>query len=260
MKFKLVPPRQGMLWVRHGLQVFFQRPAAFCLLLFVYMLVGWMLFFSIAPLATAGFMIATRQALQGRMPLPSVFLEPLRSGSAQRWAQLKLAVAYLAGVVLVVWLVRSVGASAFQALDQSAAAGRTAEEQIVPLLSDPSFQLAWWVGAVGFALLAIPFWHAPALVHWGGQSAGKALFFSVVACWRNRSALVVYMLGWCAVMLVFAVLSSIVLGLLGAEQLALVAVLPAALMLTAAFYASLYFTFADSFEPAEAPVDTQEVP
>jgi hypothetical protein len=51
----------------------------------------------------------------------------------------------------------------------------------------------------------------------------------------------------------------VVLQLLGAPQLALVAVMPAALMLSAAFYASLYFTFADSFEAAAAP-QLQETP
>jgi len=37
MKLKLVPPRQGAVWVRQGLAIFFRRPLAFCVLFLVYM-------------------------------------------------------------------------------------------------------------------------------------------------------------------------------------------------------------------------------
>jgi hypothetical protein len=260
MKLKLVPPRQGMLWVRHGLRVFFQRPVAFCLLLFLYMLIGPMLAFAIAPLVSLGFMIATRQALQGRFPMPGVFIEPLRSGRAQRWAQLQLGVAYAVGIALVLWLGDSIGGSALAALHQTLSSGHATPDEIAPLVQDPSFLLAWAVVLLGLGLLSVPFWHAPALVHWDAQPVAKALFFSTVACWRNKAALSVYMLGWTAVTLVFAVLSNLLLGLLGAGQLLFVAAMPAALMLSAAFYASLYFTFADSFEPAAAPLVLEDTP
>jgi len=108
--------------------------------------------------------------------------------------------------------------------------------------------MAWLILAVGVALLAVPFWHAPALVHWGGQGAAKSLFFSTVACWRNKGALTVFTLGWFGVLVAFAFLSTAVFALLGVPQLAFLAFTPAMLMLTSAFYASLYFSFVDSFE------------
>lgn len=259
MRLKLVPARQGMLWVRQGLGVFFQRPVAFCLLLFLYMLVGPVFAFAVAPLVSLGFMIATRQALAGRFPLPGVFIEPLRVGSARRWAQLKLGFGYAVGIALVLWLGDAIGGRAFDALREAMSAGRTTPQEMEPLLSNPDLQLAWLLVLAGIGLLAVPFWHAPALVHWAGHGAGKAMFFSTVACWRNKGALTVYMLGWGAVTMLFALLSSIVLGLLGAAQLAFVAMMPAMLMLSAAFYASLYFTFADSFEPV-APPEHEETP
>jgi hypothetical protein len=259
MKLKLVPARQGMLWVRQGLSVFFQRPVAFCLLLFLYMLVGPVFAFAVAPLVSLGFMIATRQALEGRFPLPGVFIEPLRAGSARRWAQLKLGFSYALGIALVLWLGDAIGGRAFDALREAMSAGKTTPQEMEPLLSNPDLQLAWLLVLTGIGLLAVPFWHAPALVHWAGHGAGKAMFFSTVACWRNKGALAVYMLGWGAVTMLFALLSSIILALLGAAQLAFVAMMPAMLMLSAAFYASLYFTFADSFEPVAMP-ELQETP
>jgi hypothetical protein len=251
MKLKLVQPRQGALWVRQGLAVFFRRPLAFCVLFLVYMLVGPLVMFAVAPLATAGFMIATRQALEGRFPFPGVFIDPLRAAGPQRWAQLKLALAYAIGIAIVFWLGDIVGGRAFDALRDAVAAGRTSPQELEPLLSDNSLQWGWLILAGGVTLLAVPFWHAPSLVHWGAQSAAKAMFFSTVACWRNKGALTIYSLGWGAVIMVFALLSTTVFALLGVPQMAFAALTPAMLMLSAAFYASLYFTFADSFEVTE---------
>jgi hypothetical protein len=95
--------------------------------------------------------------------------------------------------------------------------------------------------------LSVPFWHAPALVHWGGQRVGQALFSSAVAVWRSKGAFFVYAMGWVGVMLVFGIVTALVLGLVGLPQLAGVIGLPAGLMFSAVFYISLLFTFNDSF-------------
>lgn len=248
MRLKLVPARQGLAWVRLGLRLFFQRPIAFTLLLFLYLLVGPVFAFVVAPLVSLGFMIATRQALAGRFPLPGVFIEPLKAGSAQRWAHLKLGLVYALGMALVLWLGDTIGGTAFDALGTAMSSGRSTPQEVEPLLTDGDLQLAWAVVVIGVGLLAVPFWHAPALVHWAGHGAAQALFSSTVACWRNKGALTLYMLGWAAVVVLFTLLSTLVLALLGAPQLVALALMPAMLMISAAFYASLYFTFADSFE------------
>jgi len=253
MKFRHVPARRGMRWVRDGLAVFIRRPLAFCVLFLVYLLVGPMVMLAVAPLASLGFMIATRQTLAGRFPWPSVFVEPLQASSAQRWAHLKLGLLYALSVALLLWLADSIGGAAFEALREAVREGRTEPNELEPLLGDPSLQTGWLLAAVGMAAIAIPFWHAPALVHWGGHGAAQSLFFSVVACWRNKGALAVYWLGWAAVIVLFAFGSTTVLALLGVPQLAVLIFMPAVLMLSSAFYASLYFTFAESFEPTDAP-------
>jgi hypothetical protein len=250
MKLKLVVSRQGMVWVRQGLRVFFRRPMSFCMLFLLYLFIGPMLMFAVAPLATLGFMIATQQTLQNRFPLPGVFITPLRSGRSKCWAQIQLGLAYAVSVALVFWLSDMVGGSAYDALGQAVAAGKTSPEELQPLLSDAGLQFGWLLMMAGIALLSLPFWHAPALVHWGGQSAAKSLFFSTVACWRNKGALAVFSLTWGAVIVALAVTSAMIFSLLGVPQMAFAALTPAMLMLSAAFYASLYFTFIDSFEAA----------
>ncbi|HJV62384.1 MAG TPA: BPSS1780 family membrane protein [Albitalea sp.] len=254
MKFRHVPARQGAVWVRQGLRVFFRRPLAFGMLLFIYMFAGPLLMFTVAPLATVGFMIATRQSLEGGFPFATVFLQPLQAGRAQRWAQVRLGIAYAVGIGLVFWLADAVGGASLDALREAVATGRTAPEQLEPLLADPALQWGWLILVAGISLLAVPFWHAPALVHWGGLGAAKSLFFSTVACWRNKGALLVFSLGWAALVVLFALLSNLLFALLGMPQLAFAVVTPAMLIVSAAFYASLYFSFADSFEwPASAP-------
>ena len=93
----------------------------------------------------------------------------------------------------------------------------------------------------------MPFWHAPALVYWGGQTVGKSLFFSTVACWRNKGAFAVYALDWLGhrdgsrwrAQLVFAVLGQPHRALVRAGRADLHdRVLRVAL-----------FTFADCFDP-----------
>ena len=56
-----------------------------------------------------------------------------------------------------------------------------------------------------FGVLYIPiaalFWHAPVLVAWHGLRLAQALFFSGVACWRNKWAFLVYGMAWALIFL-----------------------------------------------------------
>jgi hypothetical protein len=127
---------------------------------------------------------------------------------------------------------------------------------VAQALADPKLELGMLVRFGLAGVLSVPFWHAPALVHWGQQGAAKALFFSTVACWRNKAAFTAYSLAWVAVILLFAVLVNLVFALLGQVQLVALVTLPATLIFSAVFYVSLYFTFADCFivAPAEPAV------
>jgi hypothetical protein len=96
-------------------------------------------------------------------------------------------------------------------------------------------------------LLSLPFWFAPALVVWSDQGVGQALFSSALALWRNKAAMLVYGLGWFGAMALVATLLAVVSSLLGVNSASGIILLPMALMLTCAFYVSLFFMFRDSF-------------
>jgi hypothetical protein len=260
MRVRHVPARHGARWVRAGLVVFMRKPLAFCVLMLMYLFLAPMVLFTVAPLATAGFMLATQIAIAGRFPMPDVFLAPLRVPAPQRWAQLKLGLAYAASILLIVWLADSFGRAPFDALNTALREGNKSPEDLRTLVGDAALHIAWMSAAI--TLVGVPFWHAPALVYWGRHGALQSLFFSTVACWRNKGAFTVYALGWGAVLIVFSFLSTTLFALIGMPQLALPFSMSAGLIVYSAFYASLYFTFADSFDvaaddsPGPLPLET----
>jgi hypothetical protein len=113
-------------------------------------------------------------------------------------------------------------------------------------LQSGEFQSAAWLAMALYLPLSMVFWHAPALVHWHGVSPAKSLFFSWMACWRNKGAYLVYALAWFAVFMAAASALMLLTSLLDPELFALL-VMPLMLVMASMFFTSFYFTFRDSF-------------
>lgn len=252
-----VPTRQGLQWVRDGIQTFFKRPLAlaglFAMFLFVLLLlamlplVGPVLLLGILPLASLGFMLATQAVVQGRFPLPVIAAVPLRTDSKRRFALLQLGFAYALASFLIMAISDAADGGKLSALQDAMAKGREGAESVSALLTDGQLRFGIAVRLGLATLLSVPFWHAPALVHWGGQGVLQALFSSTLACWRNKAAFVLYAVAWGAAIGLFVFASSFIGLVFGAPQLVSVVVMPAVLLFTTMFYASLYFTFVDCF-------------
>jgi len=257
MKLNVVPALQGALWVRSGFRAFFQRPMAFGMLFFIYFFgaqllvllssLGAVLVSATLPLASLAFMLATRRVQDATPVTPSVFVEPLREPGPRRRGQLLLGATYAAALALILLVTDLIGGSAFDAVAEALSAAEVTPESLRPALTDPLLRWAMFVFLALVGVLSVPFWHAPALVHWGGQRWGRALFFSTVACWRNRGALTIYALTWAGVILGFNLVAGLLFSLFGVPTFAVALATPAGLMFAMAFYASLYFTYADCF-------------
>ncbi len=257
MRLKDVRPAQGLRWVRRGFAVYLRHPLVYtamfagflfaALLLTLIPLVGPIVLLASLPMLTLGFMIATHGATQGRPPRMAAFVAPLRTGTPRRRALLQLGLGYALATLAIVTLSDWADGGKFEALQQLLASGNVDAREVAALLDDGQLQFGLALRFGLAALLALPYWHAPALVHWGGQGAGQALFSSMLACWRARWAFVAYVLAWAAVIGAFGLLVNLVFGAFGAPQLVGAAALPGALLLSTAFYASLFFSFADSF-------------
>jgi hypothetical protein len=257
MRLKSVPARQGFSWVQQGLRAFFGRPMAFTALFATFMfsvfvlallpVVGPLLSLMLLPLVTLGFMLATRIVVGGGLPTPTVFIAPLRAERPRVVSLIWLGALYAVATFSALWISGVVDNGALDAFMETVPAGANTSEVLATRLAAPGLfsGLVLRFGLTG--LLAVPFWHAPALIYWDGQRCAQALFSSTVACWRNRGAFVIYSLTWFSLVMTFGMVASLLFAAIGSPQLFAVAALPISLMITTVFYASLYFTFADSF-------------
>ena len=166
----------------------------------------------------------------------------LVSGLAEhRAALLRLGFMHLAGtlVVLAIDLMFSGGSQSGRAL------------------GDEGEQLTHMLRLMALASpLFLAFWFAPLLTAWAGVSAGKALFFSFVAAWRNWRAFLVYCL---AVMLVGVILPGTILIIASLISKTLGDILSVALramlilMLAPVLMASVYLSYRDVFAQDSGP-------
>lgn len=251
-----VPAGNGRLWIRHGFKVFQRQPLALSSLFGLFLFIGFvalllpgigpLLTFASLPLLSLGFMLATHLVLQKKTPTASVFIAPLKLTPERRRSQLILCAAYAVTVVLIGLLADWVDGGSTQDL-QKLIAENADNEVIAQAALDP--RLFWGVATrLGLVtLLSVPYWHAPALVHWGGQGVAQALFSSTLALWRNKGAFALNALLWAAVLIGVAGVISLVFGLLGLAQFAPMALMASGLLLSTVFYASLYFSFVDCF-------------
>lgn len=263
-----VPSQRGVAWVRESFALFLKSPFAFSLLFMLFLVValvlmalpfvGALLLLAAMPLLTLGFAAATRAAQRSQPVHAGLLFEPFKGAAdaGRRAALLRLCLAYAATTALVMLLAQAIDGGGFERLQILFAAERTAanKAQIDALLADPSLATGMLLRVTLIAALSVPFWHAPMLVWWDGQGLAQSLFSSTLACWRNRGAFIVNMLVWAGISIAFAVVSSVLIGLLGAPQLIAVVVPPVVLMFSVVFYVSLYLMYADCFAAATAPI------
>ncbi len=253
MKLNILPARTGIAWVKQGMRTFFKQPLALAGLFFMFMavmtvasqvpVIGFVLAMTLLPAATLGLMVATRQASDGRFPMPLVLLAAFRAGRQQARAMLVLGALYAVGFLVTLGLSSLADGGDFARVYLG---GATPTRE---MMLEPSFQGAMWL-FIGLHLpLSLMFWHAPALVHWHGFPPIKSLFFSLLACLRNFWAYAVFAVMWLAVLIFVVALVSTLGGLLGQPSLAGDLLFPALLLLASMFFTSLYFTFEDTFGP-----------
>lgn len=209
-------------------------------LLSVLPLVGGVLALVLMPAFTAGLMSATQTALEGRFPMPGTLWMALRAGP-QRSAMLRLGLLYAAGFLLLM------GASALVDGGQFARVYLGGQALSPELVQSDSFQAALWFTMALYAPLSMLFWHAPALVFWQQVPPVKSLFFSWMACWRNKAAFTVYVLVWAGVFGAAAMAALTVASVLGDAQMTLSILMPLALLVAAMFFTSMLFTVKDCF-------------
>ncbi|EGJ10517.1 BPSS1780 family membrane protein [Rubrivivax benzoatilyticus] len=271
LQLKTVDPARGARWLRDAFALYARRPLAFTALFAVFLfaalavslvpVLGGVLQMMSLPMLSLGFMVASQSALIGGPVTPAQFVEPLKGDARRRTSLLVLCALYGLCAIAILVICDLVSGGAMQRLQELMARGTVPQEELDALMAEPGVTTAAFVGLVLGTLLSVPFWHAPALVHWGRQGVAQSLFSSTLAVWRCKGAFLVYGLAWFVVATVFGIVAALVFSLLGAHSAASMLALPAGLLFSTVFYVSLLFTFNDSFGGADAvrpPVEPAE--
>jgi hypothetical protein len=251
-----VPARNGVLWIRHGFKVFKRSPVAlfglfglfllFVLLAMLVPVVGVLVFAMSLPVLSLGYMLATHLILQRKTPTASVFIAPFKLTPERARHQIILCASYALAALLTGLLADWLDGGSTREF-QELLAKQADADAIATAAADP--RLLWGMGFRGLLLLllSVPYWFAPALIHWGGQGVGQALFSSTLALWRNKGAFALNSLLWGGLMLGSMSALSLLVALLGLAPVAPLLLMPLVVVLSVAFYASLYFGFVDCF-------------
>ncbi|HVE07854.1 MAG TPA: BPSS1780 family membrane protein [Paraburkholderia sp.] len=247
-----VPAKTGYVWFRQGIWLFRKNPLAFLTLFFSYLLamtlislvpvIGGVLPLVLIPGVAVGFMAACRDTIAGKPVFPTILVDGFRSyGSTVAKRLLLLGALYIVAMALV--LAGSALADGGVLL-RLMLSGEAMQQETIANSNMPFAVLT----ALGFYVpVAMLFWFSPVLSAWHDVPPLKAMFFSIVSCWRNRGAFVVYGALWFAVAITVSLGLSTLLQALGAGELALVVLMPASIIVTTMLYCSFYATYRGCF-------------
>jgi hypothetical protein len=246
-----VTPRDGYVWFRQGLWLFRKNPLTFLMLLFIYLmalqlaifipLIGIIAALVLNPGLFVGIMTACREVIQNRRVSPTILVSAFRTGdkTAVR-GLLKLGGLYALAVFLLSLLVGSL-------IDL---------RELMPVLlreTEPTAETAnimyraLVIGGLLYIPVAMMFWFAPLLVAWHGVTPGKAIFFSWIACWRNRGAFLIFGLIFGGLMVAVPFFLEALFRLFGAGDFMSFLLTPYSLAMLTILYCAFYATYRGCF-------------
>jgi hypothetical protein len=250
----ILPPGAGWSWITQGYQLFRRQPMAmlfwslatsFVINIGAFIpVLGQTALVLLTPLLTFLTLCACRNLDEGVRMVPGLWLQPLRTPGVAG-AQLKLGLAYL-GCSFITAL-----AAVLPFLSSLLEALGTAEQPDYDVLAQ-AMQGPMIVFSIFYVLLSALFWHTPALVGWHALPLRRALFYSMVACWRNKYAIIVYVATWAAV---FFGLHGLLDGLAAAGMSMMMLTWlsqPLDILITALLYCSFYPIYTTIFRARQA--------
>ena len=260
MHAQTLPAATGWRWIAAGFAIFRRNPPLLAMLVVCYWVT--VLFLNVLPvigalaasLAMPGLAVGLMQAARDLERSAPVGLPTLFSGFRRNpRTLLALGALYLACTIGILSLSALVdGGELLQFMLSSKGPDRETIESGDLLL--PALFVMLLMTPVVMA-----YWFAPVLAAWHGLGVAKSLFFSLIACWVNWRAFLVY---GAALLLLAGLLPGVVFGLLlGAfatgeaggigSLLAMPLLAIFGLTVFATVYASFYVSYRDIFGPAD---------
>lgn len=244
-----LPARAGISWLLEGYRLFRRQPLpmlSWALLIGLFLMIvnllpilGGLIFLICMPALTVMTMQASADITSGRSFAPFELLSRFWRSPHSK-AVIKLGGLY-AGLMIII-----VGLSVIPFIDRLTVLSNLKTfdgAALQSLLTGP---------VLVFALLYLPFacafWYAPALMAWHGLSISQSLFFSLVACWRNKWAFLLY--GATVILLLLGIdrLADIIFSALGLPAPVEVFIrTPLNFLMTAIIYSSFFPSYVQVF-------------
>ncbi|HEV3105395.1 MAG TPA: BPSS1780 family membrane protein [Trinickia sp.] len=247
-----VPAKTGYVWFRQGIWLFRRNPLAFLTLFFTYLLAMWVISLvpiigTVLPLAfipgvAVGFMAACRDTVAGKQVFPTILMDGFRSyGGAAARRLVELGGLYIAAMAVV--FAGSALADGGTLFKLMMIGGGISPEAV----AGSSLPRAALIALGCYVPVAMLFWFAPVLTVWHDVPPVKAMFFSLVSCWRNRGAFIVYAALWFVTTMIISFGVSIAMDAIGARAYAYTVLFPATITLMTMLYCSFYATYRGCF-------------
>ncbi len=259
-----VPANCGWKWVRTGFALFRKNPAMWAFLVFSYIMLmqllgmipvlGWFAATVFIPVFSASFMIVSREIDRGNKLGFGLLFSGFRSNPA---ALLRQGGIYLASALAILGLTALVDGGVLLQLMT------LGERPPAAAFEDGSLAGAAALAGTLYLPVLAAFWFAPALSAWRDLPALQALFYSLIASFRNWRAFVAYgialfLLGLACSFALF-LLALLVRGLLGnkSQDAFLLVVLPVMLTYVPTLFASFYASYRDIFPQPETEAEPE---
>ena len=256
MQAHRLPAARGWAWIVEGFRLFRRNPPLLTFLVFGY----WFLLVIMNLVPMIGWIISSLC-----MPALSVSVlngcraierdEPTQVGLLLSGFQRNLPTLIMLGGLYFVASIAAIMASMLVdggTLMQGMLGAKPAGPES---LDEPQMVLALQTALLMMLPVLMAFWFAPPLAAWAGCGAGKALFFSIIASFRNWRAFLVYGLG---IAFIAAILPGILLGTSAVISKTLLNIMVVALTMPLVFifvptlFASFYVSYRDVFSAAPA--------
>jgi len=256
MNARRLPAAHGIIWLAAGFALFRRNPPRMTSLTFAYLLtvlvlnlipkLGPVILPLLLPILTVVLANGCRAVQLGR----TFSLEVLTDGiKQQRPALIRLGGLHLLGSTLLLLISLSFGEpiNATDGLDETETEQLLADLGVLLVLASP---------------LLMAFWFAPLLTAWDGVSAGKSVFFSFVASWRNWRAFATYGLVLGAIGILIPGILIVIAGMISPALLQVVSIVLRMLLIfvvAPTLVASVYLSYRDVFAPAAPHATIDEI-
>ena len=254
MQASILPISAGFNWILNGWNLFRAQPMHMFMwsifigflinLSYVFLIVGQIVLFVVTPMLTFLTLSACQRIANGEKLSLGTWFNPLRNNKDVRKNLVRIGFIYLVFCLAAAFLssIPYVG-EINQVLDNALTEQTQIDEKLLAsVIKKPLITFG-----ILYVLVSALFWHAPALIGWHKIPIKQAMFYSMIACWRNKFAFLIYGACWAAM---FYLLNLVALTLAGSGiNISFVQMIltPLNLVMVAVLYCSFYPAYQSVF-------------